>query len=400
MNHTYSFFAFCMLWQKFFFVFGGFYRYCKPIFYSICVDNPALQGLKKVNPAYNKAILCCFSGTGNARNAAQWFHEVAENAGLEVEVIYIDKTNRPEIPNFTGKLLVGFFSPTHGFNLPPLVLKFICRFPKVKNADVFLLNTRGGLKFSRWFLPGLSGAAQIFAAMILRLKGFKIKGMQPVDLPSNWIILHPGLRKNVVLSIHQRCRRIVTRFASRLVTGKKVYKSLYSLPIDILVIPIAVLYYFIGRFFLAKTLIATSACNDCGICIKQCPVGAIKRINNRPYWTYKCESCMHCINICPQRAIQTTHAFSITLILLSVFILSPLLFQLLNYFGLSNILNRLHLSIIPESIVFLGFVFVCYRLLHYFMRFTLVNRIITYTSLSWFIWWRRYKAPDYKKDIA
>lgn len=42
--------------------------------------------------------------------------------------------------------------------------------------------------------PGLSGLALILPALMLRLKGYRIKGLRPLDLPSNWISLHPGLR--------------------------------------------------------------------------------------------------------------------------------------------------------------------------------------------------------------
>ena len=85
--------------------------------------------------------------------------------------------------------------------MQPIMLKFIINFPKTKNTKAFILNTRGGLKMGKLFLPGLSGVAQIFPAVVLRLKGMKIVGMQPLDLPSNWLLLHPGLKMKVILSI-------------------------------------------------------------------------------------------------------------------------------------------------------------------------------------------------------
>ena len=124
-----------------------------------------------------------------------------------------------EYPALTKKTLISFCSPTHGFNLPPIVLRFIRKFPKVKHTDAFILNTRGGLKLFKFFLPGLSGLAQILPALVLSLKGFRIVGMQPLDLPSNWLILHPGLRKKVVNSIYNRCNQIVNDFASKILSG-------------------------------------------------------------------------------------------------------------------------------------------------------------------------------------
>ncbi|NQU84175.1 MAG: flavodoxin domain-containing protein [Mariniphaga sp.] len=204
---------------------------------------------------YNQLIIYYFSGTGNARNAASWIINVAKEKGLKTQLINIDRFESIEIPELTEKTLIGFCFPTHGFNMPPLVIKFIRNFPKLKNNDVFILNTRGGLKLSKLFIPGLSGLAQFLPALILRLKGFRIVGMQPLDLPSNWLILHPGLRKKVVDSIYQRCEAIVEKFALRILNGGKNYKAFLSLPFDIAVFPIAFGYYFFGRFFLAKTLL-------------------------------------------------------------------------------------------------------------------------------------------------
>ena len=349
---------------------------------------------------YDRLIIYYFSGTGNAKNASTWIRKVAEEKGLEIQLINIDRFETIEHPDLIEKTLIGFCSPTHGFNLPPLVLKFIRKFPKVKNTDAFILNTRGGLKLHKLFLPGLSGLAQIFPALVLSLKGFRIVGMQPLDLPSNWLILHPGLRKKVVNSIYNRCYQIVNDFTLKMLNGKRSFKALLSLPVDIALIPITLGYYFIGRFFLAKTLIATDACNSCEKCVIQCPVKAITMVNERPFWSHKCESCMRCVNACDQRAIETMHTFSALLILISSLVISPLLIALLKYFGVWELVNR---SVFTENIwsltnafIFLVFVFISYRILHFLMRYKLVNKIITYTSLSKYKFWRRYKAPKSK----
>ncbi len=349
---------------------------------------------------YNKLIIYYFSGTGNAKNASQWILKVAEKKGVTAQLINIDRFETIEHPDLTEKTLIGFCSPTHGFNLPPLVLKFIWKFPKVKNTDAFILNTRGGLKLHKLFIPGLSGLAQLLPALVLSFKGFRIVGMQPLDLPSNWLILHPGLRKKIVNSIYDRCNRIIKKFASKMLYGKRNYKALLSLPVDILLLPITLGYYFIGRFFLAKTLMATDACNSCEKCVLQCPVKAITMVNERPFWTYNCESCMRCVNACQQRAIETTHSFSTFLIIMSYVVISPLLIAMLKYFGVWELVN---LSVVAENIwsllyafIFLMFVFISYRILHFLMKYKFVNRIITYSSLSKYKFWRRYKAPKVK----
>ena len=346
---------------------------------------------------YDQLIIYYFSGTGNAKNASRWIIKVAEEQGIKARLVNIDRFEKIEYPSLTTKTLIGFCSPTHGFNMPPIVLRFIRKFPKVKHTDAFILNTRGGLKLNKLFLPGLSGLAQIWPAFILSLKGFQIVGMQSLDLPSNWLILHPALREKVVDSMYQRCHRIVNDFALKIIGGKRKFKALLSLPFDIAIIPISIGYYFIGRFFLAKTLIATDACDNCEKCVNQCPVEAITMINNRPFWSYHCESCMRCVHSCHVRAIETTHSFSTSLILISSLVISPLLIAMLDHFGVWEWINR---SVITENIwslinafIFLVFVFISYRILHFLMRYRIVNRIVAYTSLSKYKFWRRYMAP-------
>ena len=345
---------------------------------------------------YEQIIIYYFSGTGNARNAAHWFQQVAEANHLETKLINIDRFDQIEIPDTGKKKLIGFCSPTHGFNFPPIMLKFILKFPRLKNADVFIMNTRGGLKLSKLFLPGVSGIAQILPALILLFKSYKIVGMQPLDLPSNWIFLHPGLKAKVVDSITKRIKNKTEKFATNLLQGKNKYQALLSLPIDLAMIPIAFGYYFIGRFYLAKSLVASKACNLCMKCINECPVEAIKQ-KNQLFWSYKCESCMRCLNNCPKQAIQIAHTFSIGLLLINFLIIMPAIMFLFNDMGFDKD-SPLWLTIIlrvAKWIIFISFVFLSYRMLNYLMRFTWINKIVEFTSFSKYKFWRRYKAPNY-----
>lgn len=346
---------------------------------------------------YNKLFLYYFSGTGNARNAASWIKDVAELHGIETHVFNIERIEWKDIPEITKECLLGICSPTHGFNLPPIVLKFIRKFPGAQNVDAFIVNTRAGMKLRKQYLPGISGSAQLLSALMLRLKGFRIVGMQPLDLPSNWLILHPGLRTKVVSDIYQRCKGITRQFFTKILSGRTSYRALRSLPVDIAFLPLTFGYFIVGRFIFAKTLVSTNSCNNCMKCIRQCPVKAISMVHDKPFWSYKCESCMRCVNACPQRAIETAHAFTIGLLLVSSMIISPSMVALLKVFNIWPLFTH---SASLESLwsliyafIFLAFVMISYRIMHYLMRYKWIHQLVKYTSLSTYRFWRRYKAP-------
>ncbi len=349
--------------------------------------------------AFNKLLIFYFTGTGNARAAAEWIIEVASAKGIESQLINI--VDYPKLPQVKigKKTLFGFCYPTHGFNAPPILLRFLMQFPQSKFQNkVFVLNTRAGMKMSKLFTPGLSGLAQILPAIILRSKRYRLVGYRPIDLPSNWISVHPGLKQSVVESIFARCKKITKQFSDKILNGKKVYRGLYDLPLDLLISPIALAYYFYGRFILSKTFIATDACDQCGLCVRECPVNAISMLNEKPYWSYNCESCMRCMNYCPQRAIETPHAFT-AFIWWTAYTLLPgfvlYLVHKFDIFGISENANwTIPIQYFVEIVLGTALIFGAYKLLHILLRFSFVNKIITFTSLTSYKWWRRYRAPN------
>ncbi|MBT4339253.1 MAG: 4Fe-4S binding protein [Bacteroidetes bacterium] len=356
--------------------------------------------------AYSNLLIYYLSGTGNAMQAAKWIAEDFGNSGIKSQVYSIDR-NISSIKPIAANTLLGFCFPTHGFSLAPYMLNFILKFPKCTNkTHVFLLNTRAGMKLSKLFLPGLSGLAQILPALILLLKGYKIRYMQPLDLPSNWISIHPGIKAKVVASIFERCRGIISRMSNRLLTGKRRYQAFWSLPFDLAVAPISVLYYFIGRYGLAKTFYSTKDCNQCNLCIDLCPVQAISYKRNHPFWSYKCESCMRCMNICPERAIQTSHGYSIPLWIAISGIIESFVFSEIN--KITDVLLQKNvwttiLDFLIQGITFLLVIFIAYFCTHFLLKIKVVDIFFRYTSLTYFKFWRRYRSPDtkisgYKKD--
>jgi Pyruvate/2-oxoacid:ferredoxin oxidoreductase delta subunit len=347
---------------------------------------------------YDNFLIIYYSGTGNSKRVSEWIVQEAGHRGMKTHISSYHQFNPDDISDFSGKTLIGFFSATHGFNMPHSMLKFLFRFKLLKGSDVFIGNTRAGMKLSKLFLPGLSGIAMYFPALIMFFKGYKVKAMYPVDLPSNWISLHPGIRRKVVVSMVEHYEKLTKRFASKVLSGERVFlKSFVLLPLDILVAPVGIGYYFVGRFILAKTFIANYKCNNCGICVEQCPTKSIIIYNNRPYWKFTCESCMKCMNYCPQRAIETAHSMVFIILLsLSIFVnpyLSDRVTEMVAlWFNESRVAFESFYFMVQWSVTLIFF-WGGYKLLHYLMRYPRINKIITYTTLTTWKFWRRYKIP-------
>ena len=333
-------------------------------------------------------IIYYFTGTGNSQNVSSWVSSVAEERGIKCSQINIAYTDRINIPSPSKDALVVFISPIHGFNYPPVMLNFIARFPKGKNR-VVLMNTRAGMRIGKFVTPGLTGIAFYLSSLFLWLKGYRVNGMVPVDLPSNWISLHPGLNEKTVRYLHEKNKERVTKHAEKFLSGQKDFRALREIVQDIAITPISAGYYFIGRFFLAKTFYASSDCNNCDICIKNCPVKAIVKRDSRPYWTFRCESCMRCMSNCPKRSIETAHGFVVAFLLFNSLLLTPLFYK---YTGMFFTINSAVIRFIAEYALLFLFLSLLYRIIHFLMRFRIFERLMVFTSLTKINWWRRYKG--------
>jgi len=344
--------------------------------------------------AHSAIVQYLFSGTGNSRNVARWFSNTAIERGAECKTIDIAQTNRKKIEAPGSNALIVFISPVHGFNYPPVMLHYILRFPRGKNR-VVLMNTRAGMLLGKWVTPGLTGIAFYLSALILTLKGYSVQGMYPVDLPSNWTSLHPGLNDRTIRYLHGKCKERVNKFANTILDGKKDFRCVREIVQDLLVSPIAILYYFIGRYVIAKTNFVSRACNNCGICLQNCPVKAIILVDHRPFWTYRCESCMKCMGNCPKKAIESSHGFFIGFLFLLNSVLLVLFYKYFNHYFFA--IENEGLRMVIEAILTLLLMALVYRVVHYLMHFRFFERIIVYTSLTRFRFWgKRYKAPKEK----
>ena len=177
------------------------------------------------------------------------------------------------------------------------------------------------------------------------------------------------------------------RHFERLYSGKTDFTSAKDLIQDLLISPVALAYYVVGRYFFAKSYYASSKCNNCNLCVRQCPVQAISIINARPFWSLKCESCMKCMNNCPLQAIETTHGLWLIIIVL-VSTACSFLFQDL----LTNTSWIIRFLVFNLTLFIL--LLVLYRVQHWILSNKFIAKIISLTSLTHYKFWGRYKATQ------
>jgi len=334
-----------------------------------------------------------FSGTGNSKQIALWFSELAVERNIDCQLFDIAKTDVNSIDYVAPEDFVIITSPIHGFNYPPIALNFVRKFPKGKNRAV-LMCTGGGIKIGRIITPGLAGAALMLSSFFLWQKGYKITGQIIFDMPTNFVSLHPAMCEKSAKYVFDKNYVLVKKHFEKLSSGKNDFTALNRIVADVIVGLPSFAYYFWGRFFLTKTLYASYKCNNCNLCIKECPVKAIKTVNKRPFWTIKCESCLKCMNNCPVCAIEAAHGLAALVFYVWIAGSAALMGLLPSLFH-----HWLIEFLICDVLLFFGSLFLLYRFQHLLLNSRKIAKIISFTSLSYYKFWGRYrKRGGYKKS--
>lgn len=356
--------------------------------------------------SYKKAIIYFVSGTGNSYRIAKTIEETALKKGVKVQTILTSSANpRKELDDRSDTLL-GIVMPTHGFTVPWYMMKFLFRLPRRKETHAFIIATRAGTKAGSKVMWGMSASSTWLTAIILLLKGYKVRGFRGIDMPSNWTSAHPAYPAKTAEFIIKYSKGKAAEFITAILSGKKMIltgMNIYDLIMGIALLPISLAFLILGRIFLGKLFFANNNCNSCSICADNCPVGAIKmlgRKNPRPYWTYTCENCMRCMGYCPKKAVEAGHSWGVVLYYITIV---PVGVYLLTKLGVSlsgnaNIQDHWLTQLIQFVYIYPA-LFISYFIFHYLIRIRFINTLFTYTTLTHI--YKRYNEPGTKlKDIA
>jgi len=333
---------------------------------------------------YAKPAAFFLTGTGNSHQVAKWF---LQGLGQQLPELHQIKENQPALPTPENDLLV-FSYPTHGFAAPWLMLKHIFRLPRGNGVHAVVLPTRGGTRLFGVPLPGMEGTAGYLVALLLWLRGYAVRAVSAVDMPSNWTAMHPGINSVNASVIANRGEAKAKRISREILAGHTFYNGFIPLFLGILLAQLSLMYLIIGQLLLAKLFFAADNCTGCGLCRKICPKQAIGLLAGRPYWTYSCDSCMACMNFCPEQAVQVSSPSLLLFCCLSVVPLAALSTAASGYpaawhAGMLGFAVEYAFILVSAALIYL--------LLHHILRLKPAAALLA--TLSHTKYFRRYRSP-------
>ncbi len=349
---------------------------------------------------YLSAKIYYHSGTGNSYRVARWVDGAAQAKDINSAVIPIESAEpERELVASRHQLAVLVF-PTHGFTAPWKMICFALGLPAGKGAAAFCMATRGALKFGPVTIPGAAGTAALLIGLILLCKGYRLRGITAVDMPSNWMSLYSGFsRENSPTYISRRKER-ADRIFQRILAGDTHWLS-WSNIWDLLIwgLPLlwlSALYLLVGRFFLAKMFFANNRCTGCGQCAESCSSNAITMVGKRkprPYWKYNCESCMRCMGYCPSKAVEAGQSWGVVLYLVTSLPAGIWFFSWLTprFPGTAGLESWFSIQLVNLLYLYPS-LFLSYFIFHWLIRIRQVNALFTYTTLTHI--YPRYHEPE------
>jgi Pyruvate/2-oxoacid:ferredoxin oxidoreductase delta subunit len=352
---------------------------------------------------YKKTTFYFLTGTGNSYRVAAWMAGTAGKEGAAVTLRPIESARPTEEIDPGEEVLLGLVMPTHGFTAPWAMLRFTLRLPRGAGTHAVVVATRAGLKIGPVFTPGIEGTATCLIALILALKGYRVRGATGIDMPSSWIAVHPGLSPTAVATIVARAKARTARFITTILSGRRRFTGYVPLLIGLWFFYVSLGYVLIGRFFLAKLFFASGRCTGCGLCAEHCPNRAIEMRGSgerrRPYWTFSCESCMRCMAYCPTHAVEANYLLAIGAYLVAAMIPTAAILAWL----VARAPALAFLDGTPRwalewiyAIVVLGLV---YPLLHFLLNVPWINWLFTHATPTHY--YRRYHEPETSlQDLA
>lgn len=225
-----------------------------------------------------------FSGTGNSKYCADMLADKLEDIVINVAE-YIKKEGK-----FNSDKPLIFVCPTYAWKIPKVFADFIRKSKFSGNNNAYFIMTCGGE----------TGNAQKEIMDLCMQKGFIYRGLLPVIMPDNYIVLFPAPKEisKIMENAHKKINDnidIIKKLDNFTPLDTNAFDNLKSGAIN------TGMYKF---FIRTKKFKAENTCISCGKCKEVCPLDNVKLINGKPVWGNDCKHCMACISYCPVGAIE------------------------------------------------------------------------------------------------
>ncbi len=227
-----------------------------------------------------------FSGTGNSKYLAECIAKRTEDTAISIVEI------NNEIVLNKGEQL-GIVFPIYFWGLPSILEEFFKRI-KILGAEdsyIFCAATYGST----------CGQADNYLNKLLKKKGLNLSSSFGVKTVDNYTVWFDVKDKDILAQILKEEESQIKKVTNQVLNREKVFinKDKKS---KFLCVGARICYENARK---TKHLKVNNQCIGCGLCAKDCPVGAIKIKDMKPIWIKKkCTMCFKCLHNCPKFAIN------------------------------------------------------------------------------------------------
>ena len=337
-----------------------------------------------------------FTGTGNTAHSVKLISKKLRENGNDVKIVQVQKGVIPpaEVPDFH---LIAF--PVLSWAAPVLMKKYVSDMPKSGKAKTAILAINGAIFYNGKLVKGYTGQALEQLEHILRRKKYDVSLTGNASFPDNWTQFTNPCKPEEISEIFKVGESEVQSFAEKFIANRKdLYRCGFGNIIWSYII--SYLFGYVGRRALGKFYIADEHCTNCEICVKSCPVSAIKKSKEKPWWGTTCEDCNRCINICPEKAIQVSLPLFIIQMTLNIGLTVWAIVAILNYVPQMIPMDKIVLIPVEIVLIILATIFLLWVAMvpfdAFFRSLMKIPTVRKFFSISYTAGFRRYVAPGFK----
>jgi ferredoxin/flavodoxin len=234
-----------------------------------------------------------FSGTGNTQLVAGMLQSAFVQQGYSVDLLRMEDILKNKTAlNLDAYEFIGLGSQVIGYGVPHLVKQFIHVLPEGHQQKTFIFRTAGGVA------PINYNASKSMIRALTR-KGYDVFYERIFSIGSNWIA---RFSDPVMQQLYEATHKKVNLMCQELIAGEKRFLETGAG----LRIGMGTVAFLSERFFRLTGLDyqVSSACSNCGLCIKNCPSENIYLKNGKIKFKLDCNCCMRCVYNCPKQAIH------------------------------------------------------------------------------------------------